>query len=100
MLNNPDVQPNATINRWIAAILLFDFKLVHVPASRHQGIDRLSRRPPADDEEKEDPAEVEDWIDEACGFAMEYLNWSQHAFEAKLSHSFPATSPQKILPSF
>jgi hypothetical protein len=32
MLNNPDIQPNATINRWIAGILLFDFKLVHVPA--------------------------------------------------------------------
>jgi hypothetical protein len=23
MLNNPDIQPNATINRWIAAILRF-----------------------------------------------------------------------------
>ena len=31
MLNNPNIQPNATINRWIAGILLFDFKLVHVP---------------------------------------------------------------------
>jgi hypothetical protein len=31
MLNNPDIQPNATINRWIAGILLFDFKLVQCP---------------------------------------------------------------------
>ena len=30
MINNPDLQPNATINRWIAGILLFDFKLRHV----------------------------------------------------------------------
>ena len=33
MINNPDLQPNATINRWIAGILLFDFKLVHVPGA-------------------------------------------------------------------
>ncbi|KIK13953.1 hypothetical protein PISMIDRAFT_17632 [Pisolithus microcarpus 441] len=32
MLNNPDLQPNATINHWIEGILLFDFKLIHVPA--------------------------------------------------------------------
>ena len=25
MLNNPDIQPNVAINRWIAAIQLFDF---------------------------------------------------------------------------
>jgi len=25
MINNSDIQPNATINRWISAILLFDF---------------------------------------------------------------------------
>jgi RNase H-like domain found in reverse transcriptase len=27
MINNPDFQPNATINHWLAGILLFDFKL-------------------------------------------------------------------------
>ena len=42
MLNNPDIQPNATINRWIATILLFHFKLVHVPAAKHAGPDGLS----------------------------------------------------------
>jgi hypothetical protein len=35
MLNDPDIQPNATINRWIEGINLFDFKLVHVPADKH-----------------------------------------------------------------
>jgi hypothetical protein len=42
ILNNPDIQPNATINRWIAGILLFDFKLVHVPAIHHTAADGLS----------------------------------------------------------
>ncbi|KAI0349792.1 hypothetical protein OH77DRAFT_1367253, partial [Trametes cingulata] len=44
MLNEPDLQPNATINRWIQGILMFDFKLIHVPAAQHKGPDALSRR--------------------------------------------------------
>jgi hypothetical protein len=36
MINNPDLQPNASINRWIAGILLFDFQLVHVSGERHR----------------------------------------------------------------
>ena len=68
MLNNPDVQPNAVINRWIAAILLFDFKLVHVPADKHQGPDGLSRREPMEGEDdEEDP---EDWIDRTLGLGI------------------------------
>jgi hypothetical protein len=43
MLNNPDIQPNTTINQWITGILLFDFKLVHVPAIHHTATDGLSR---------------------------------------------------------
>ena len=42
MLRNPDIQPNVTINRWIAAILLFDFKLIHIPSDKHHGPDGLS----------------------------------------------------------
>ncbi len=51
MLRNPDSVPNAAINRWIEAILLFHFKLVHVPGKVH-GPDGLSRRDfqPGDDE--------------------------------------------------
>ncbi len=51
MLRNPDSVPNAAINRWIEAILLFQFKLVHVPGKVH-GPDGLSRRDfqPGDDE--------------------------------------------------
>ena len=69
MLNNPDVQPNAIVNRWIATILLFQFQLVHVPAAKHTGADGLSRRPraPEDEDEEED---VEDWIDRVNGFSL------------------------------
>jgi transposase InsO family protein len=44
MLNEPDLQPNAAINRWIQGILMFDFTLIHVPATKHVGPDALSRR--------------------------------------------------------
>src|SRR5882757_6291793 len=61
MLNHPDIQPNAVINRWISAILLFNFKLVHVPGDCHTGADGLSQCPHThDDDEEED---IEDWID-------------------------------------
>lgn len=67
MLNNPDIIPNATLNRWIVAILTFHFDLKHVPASYH-GPDGLSRRPgQPDDEEPEDPSVFEDWIDRFHG---------------------------------
>ena len=42
ILKNLDMQLNAAINCWIAAILLFDFKLIHIPAEKHQGPDGLS----------------------------------------------------------
>jgi len=73
MINNPDLQPNATINRWIAGILLFPFELVHVSADKHTAPDGLSRRPPA----PEDPPteeDYEDWIDDYGAFAVEILN--------------------------
>ena len=72
MLNNPDIQPNATINRWIAGILLFDFTLVHVPGATH-GPDGLSRRPAQPEDEPEPPDDYEDWIDRSYGF-MHFIN--------------------------
>jgi transposase InsO family protein len=77
MINNPDLQPNATINRWIAGILLFSFKLVHVPASKHAGVDGLSRRPPAE-EDPEEHDDHEDWLDRSYSFSMEILNSRSH----------------------
>jgi hypothetical protein len=73
MINNPDLQPNATINRWIAGILLFSFKLVHVSALKHKGVDGLSRRPPVEEDPKED-GDYEDWIDRTYAFSIALLN--------------------------
>ena len=73
MINNPDIQPNATINRWIAGILLFNFTLRHVPAKDHTPADGLSRRPRS----LEDPIEedkIDEWIDHAYSFGVECLN--------------------------
>ncbi|EPS93788.1 hypothetical protein FOMPIDRAFT_1099205, partial [Fomitopsis schrenkii] len=42
MLQNPDVAPSASINRWIVSILMFHFTLVHIPGTMH-GPDGLSR---------------------------------------------------------
>ena len=73
MINNPDIQPSATINRWIAGILLFDFKLRHVPGKDHAPADGLSRRPKSDeDPEVED--DCEEWIDTAYSFRISCLN--------------------------
>jgi hypothetical protein len=73
MISNPDIQPNAAINRWIAAILLFDFKLVHVPADKHCGPDSLSRREPAPNEEEED--DPEDWVDHVLSLGIWVVSW-------------------------
>jgi hypothetical protein len=72
MLNSPALHPNDAINRWISAILLFDFDLVHVPADKHTGADGLSRRPHApSDPPTDDPEELEDWIDTNAGLFLE-----------------------------
>ena len=69
MLNNPDIQPNASMNRWLAGIQTFDFKLQHISATKHQGPNGLSRRRRGEDEEEQDESEeeVEEWIDEVLG---------------------------------
>ena len=46
MLNNPEMGPNATINRWIENILMYHFELRHV-AGKTFAADGLSRRPAA-----------------------------------------------------
>ncbi len=66
MINNPDMNLSAVINRWVAGILLFDFKLVHIPGVKH-GVDGLSRRCLQPDDE---PAQGDDpdWVDKMYGF--------------------------------
>jgi hypothetical protein len=85
MINNPTMHPNDAINRWISAILLFDFTLVHVPAAKHTGADGLSRRPRTDDDlPGEEPDELEEWIDVNSGFFIEV--------NTPTSRPFPMTS--------
>lgn len=61
MLNAPDLQPNAAMNRWIQGILMFDFTLKHVPGKSHVAADALSRRDLGEGEEIED--DDDSWLD-------------------------------------
>jgi len=95
MINNPDMQPNTSINRWIAGILLFNFKLVHVPVTKHTRADGLSRRSPSED----DPNIVEDhedWLDNTYSFSIHLLNDDYHLSASSpsisLPHHFPSHS--------
>ena len=67
MLQNPDIAPSASMNRWVVSINMFHFELVHVPGTLH-GPDGLSRRPaqPGDTPEPDD--DFDDWIDDLYGF--------------------------------
>ena len=76
MLNNPDIQPNATINRWIATIQLFDFKLVHIPAKKHQGPDSLSRREPIPGEDNNE-GDPEEWVDDILSLGIWLDTWNE-----------------------
>ena len=73
MINNPDLQLNATINRWIASILLFHFELCHISADQHAGPDGPSCRPPSDDDPP-DTDDFEDWLDNSYSFCVTLLN--------------------------
>jgi len=64
MLNEPDLQPNAAINRWIQGILMFDFTLIHVPGVRHKAADALSRR--AIGEGEEIIPDDDSWLDDVA----------------------------------
>jgi len=69
MLSNPDIQPNTTVNHWIAVILLFNFKLVHVPAEKHLGTDGLLRREPVPGEDSNN-SDPEEWIDKVLSLSI------------------------------
>jgi hypothetical protein len=73
MINNPDLQPNVTINQWIAGILFFSFMLVHIPTTMHTGTDGLSRRQPAEEDITEED-DHEDWLDHSYSFGIKILN--------------------------
>ena len=68
MLSNPDIQPSASINKWILSILTFHFDLVHVKGTFY-GPDRLSQCPrqPGDVPSEEENFYFKDWIDNLHG---------------------------------
>ena len=70
MLNHPEMGPNATINRWIEKILMYHFKLRHVPGVRF-GPDGLSRREPQPGDEEYPPDEDAAEINEPLELIME-----------------------------
>ena len=70
MLNEPELQPNAVINRWIQGILLFDFRLVHIPANKFKGPDALFHCP-LEDDIKVGPYD-DTWLDEIALFHSNY----------------------------
>jgi hypothetical protein len=76
MLNNPDIQPNGAVNRWIVSIKLFDFTLVHVPPEKHAAADGMSRwrRAPEDSDEKDDEESADEWLDKMMSFSVELVN--------------------------
>ena len=43
-----------TVNRWIEGILMYDFKLRHIPAKKFGAVDGLSRRRPGEGSEDDD----------------------------------------------
>ena len=99
MINNPDIQPNAAVNHWISAILLFDFRLRHVPGHMH-GPDGLSRQPSA----PEDPADNEDyeeWIDTANSFVLQPLSAGPHysQIDEDLPHMLTTLPDNMVVPA-
>jgi len=81
MINHPDLQPNATLNCWIAGILLFTFHLVHVPARHHKGPDGLSRRErSADDSDEEGPEDDEDDDEWYFGFIQQLAEYTEPTY--------------------
>ncbi|KIO00961.1 hypothetical protein M404DRAFT_29162 [Pisolithus tinctorius Marx 270] len=73
MINNPDLQPNVMINHWITGVLLFSFKLMHIPTDKHAGADSLSHCLQSElDLPKDD--NYQDWLDHYYSFSIEAVN--------------------------
>jgi hypothetical protein len=90
MLSNLDMQPNAVINHWITAILLFDFKLIHIPADCHHGPDGLSQHEPIPGED-EDEDDLEEWINNILALSI-WVNTWQHMQNLK-TQALPTMLP-------
>ena len=67
MLNAPDLQPSASVNRWIQGILMFDFILVHVAGIKFVGPDALLCW---ELQEGEYVPDDEEWLDNIALYAV------------------------------
>src|SRR5882724_10646293 len=73
ILNNPDIQPGAAMNRWIVGIKLFHFELIHVLGTLHTGPDGLSHQASSPNDPVVDD-DMDDWLDSTMGFAIVLMN--------------------------
>jgi hypothetical protein len=104
MINRPDINPNATINRWISVIKCFNFKIVHVRGKDFKGPDALSRRPLGEGEEDEDDDDIDDYIDKrlnCLGIWVDSLesNDHTHVFRYVDNAGVGHFSPQRVAPA-
>jgi hypothetical protein len=81
MLNEPDLQPNAAINRWIQGILMFDFTLTHVPGTKHVAPDALSRRELGEGERIVE--DDDEWLDNIALY-VGFRETTHHCFNSNL----------------
>ncbi|KNZ72350.1 hypothetical protein J132_03441 [Termitomyces sp. J132] len=70
MLQDPDIQPSASMNNWIMAILMFHFELVHVKGTFHgpDGLLQHLLQPSDPTPDDSNNSVYEDWIDRLHGF--------------------------------
>ncbi|KAJ3474287.1 hypothetical protein NLI96_g12542 [Meripilus lineatus] len=89
MIKTPDL-PNAPMTRWISYIQLFDFEIVHVPASKFKGPDGLSRKRRSSQDSLD--SDAEEFLDEFFGDSHPTpINTS--VFGLSFSHPYPPFSP-------
>ena len=91
MLQNPDIQPSASMNHWIMAILMFQFELVHVKGTFH-GPDGLYQCPPQPSDPSPDTSDnniFEDWIDRMNGLMHQIQLPLPLARRAATTHLLP-----------
>jgi len=82
MLNEPDLQPNAVINRWIMGVLMFNFDLIHVPANSFRGPDALSRWPYHLEPQTEVLDEDDSWLDKVALYMRRVVRYDSRELGA------------------
>ena len=101
MLNNPDSNPDAVLNRWIQGVLLFNFELVHVPASKHQGPDALSRRRyTSEDNISTDESDDDKWMEFFALPAQLYPQLVQEDSSSSSSSEYEIPTPPFYPPPY